>query len=189
MKRIVGVDPGIKGAVVLVTIDGPVARILRSAAVPVREMASGYHLTDTARMARLLEELDPHVVVVERQAPRPGNAAKAMFTAGMMFGTLVEAILRAELPIRLVTPASWKRRVALLGAEKRMAVQAAREIFGASEWLEAARGERTQEHVIASAEAALMAWSSVDPWARDDDSGVRRRRTCDPTTRSGRSRT
>jgi len=159
IMRICGVDPGIAGAIALVVVRHPVATLEHVERMPVRQTAVGMRLTDSEALRAMLDQMRPDLVVMERQAPRPGNAAAAMFTAGMMFGTALEAVLARGSRLKLIVPTVWKRRVGLLHRPKADAVAVATELFGISPLLVAARGVRTKDHVIAGAEAALMAWS------------------------------
>lgn len=159
--RLCGIDPGIAGAIALVVVRHPVPSLESVERMPVRETAVGMRLTDSDALRAMLDAMLPDLVVIERQAPRPGNAASAMFTAGMMFGTVLEAVLARGSRLKLIVPTVWKRRVGLLHRPKADAVGIAAELFGASPLLVPARGVRTKDHVIAGAEAALMAWSAT----------------------------
>jgi hypothetical protein len=68
------------------------------------------------------------VAVVEEVGARPGQGVSAMFTFGMVVGTLLGALSAIGMPITLVSPQEWKRSCrlsSLVGDEAKDAARAA----------------------------------------------------------------
>jgi len=89
---------------------------------------------------KMFEEAD--VIVIERQNPRPGNAAASSFTTGINYGKLLAAAELSEKKIEIIAPQVWKKHFELdIGKQerkkmtpseyKKMSIQKAYEL---SEW-------------------------------------------------------
>jgi crossover junction endodeoxyribonuclease RuvC len=144
---IIGIDPGVTGAFALYAGD----RLVEVHDLPV----SGGHL-DAAILADQLEGLlsaeglRPHVYV-ELQGIRPGSAAGAAGKSMRGFGRIEGVIAALDWPIRIVTPAQWKRQTQTPqdkdGARAR-----------ASQLMPEGAGFWTRKKDHGRAEAALIAW-------------------------------
>jgi hypothetical protein len=66
------------------------------------------------------------MAVVEEVGARPGQGVSAMFTFGLVVGTLLGALTANRLPITLVTPQEWKKSCRLSGLTGDEAKDAAR---------------------------------------------------------------
>ena len=87
----------------------------------------------------MLKEAD--VIVIERQNPRPGNAAASSFTTGINYGKLLAVAELSEKRIEIVAPQVWKKHFKLdIGKKerkkmtpleyKKMSIQKAYELSG-----------------------------------------------------------
>ena len=103
---VVGIDPGLTGAVALVSGDG---RAVSVDDMPVVTKGKGGHDLDLPALRDLLRDLAPERVYVERQQARPGNGACAAHTAGRIYGAILGILTALELPYELVTPQRWKK--------------------------------------------------------------------------------
>lgn len=119
MTRIVGVDPGLSGA--LGMIDGERLTLL---AVGDIEAADGQVMA--GKLADLLGEWSPDLVVIEAVHSMPGQGVRSMFTFGRALGT-VEGIV-AALGISAVSlpPHVWKRIMAVSKDKASARAQAAK---------------------------------------------------------------
>lgn len=120
---ILGTDPGLTGALVLLAKDGE--RIIRCWDMPTAvtgktRSVNAPLLADLIREAIELSDQQGERLqaVVERVASRPGQGIASSFNFGMGFGTLLGALGALDVRISLVTPPQWKKRAGLTGKEK-----------------------------------------------------------------------
>lgn len=121
---IMGIDPGLDGALVLLAGDGE--RIHLLADMPTTTGGQGKRAVDGALLADLVKEAmtasqaegERLEAVVEKVGARPGQGVTSMFSFGLGYGTLLGVLATLGVRVRLVTPASWKRQAKLLGQEK-----------------------------------------------------------------------
>ena len=117
---ILGVDPGKTGALAwhagdrgLVVHDMP----------DLTGAALGACLADL-----ILEDDRPVEAWVESQVGRPGQSSSAMFTFATNYGVILGTLGALNVPVRLVTPAAWKR-AARLSKDKTASRQRAVELW------------------------------------------------------------
>lgn len=122
--RILGVDPGLRGALALiddelgltVVQDMPVVK-LRGSTV----MAEGV-------LRELIRDLDPTHAYVERVHSMPKQGVVSAFTFGMGYGLIRGVLTGLGVATTLVTPNEWKRALRV-GADKREARVIAGRLF------------------------------------------------------------
>lgn len=143
---ILGIDPGLSGAAALVNQAGELVDVFD---LPI---AGEGKLTriDGANLSRLLRATRPTAAIIEAVAARPGQGVSSMFRFGMATGVVAGVIGSLEIPIRWVSPASWKRAMRLT-ADKEAARLRALET-----WPNHAR-DFARKHDHGRAEAALIA--------------------------------
>lgn len=105
--RVVGIDPGKSGGLVLID-DGEI----QAERMPVTAGA-----VDGKRLGTWLVLHSPDVVILEKVGARPKQGVKSMFTFGMGYGVVKGVLESLAIPYRLVTPQAWKRAV-LAGTAK-----------------------------------------------------------------------
>ena len=108
MTTILGIDPGLSGALALVSDEG-----LHVLDMPVAEVR-GKRVIDAARLAHLVQRgfpYQPNHVVLEHVQGVQGSGATSAFSFGRGFG-LVEGVISAlGYPLTLVRPQSWTKAV------------------------------------------------------------------------------
>lgn len=104
--RVMGIDPGLKGGLALLSADG-----LLIERMPVFKV-DGKETLDALAIKRLILDWDPQGVVVEKQMVLPGQGSTSGSRTGFHFGLLVGLIQALNLPITLVGPKTWKRAMA-----------------------------------------------------------------------------
>jgi crossover junction endodeoxyribonuclease RuvC len=145
-RLVLGVDPGLSGALALVDPAGPaLVDVLDMPLVRFGKAA----IVDGAALLDWLDGRAIAAIVIEAVASRPGQGVASSFAFGRAVGG-VEAVLAAlGPPVTHVTPQQWKRRAGLAGA-KADSLALARLRFGA-------RDEFRLEKHEGRAEAALIA--------------------------------
>jgi crossover junction endodeoxyribonuclease RuvC len=111
MRIVIGIDPGIKGAVAAIRESD--RSLIELVDCPTRR-ADGKTLYDVPEMAhtiRRLSLLGEATVILEQAQSMPGQGVVSMFSAGRSFG-LWEGILSAlDVPFRTVRPNVWTKRL------------------------------------------------------------------------------
>jgi crossover junction endodeoxyribonuclease RuvC len=112
MNRIViGIDPGIKGAVAAIRESD--RSLLELADCPTRRVdrTTIYDVPEMAHLIRRLSLMGDATVVLEQAQSMPGQGVKSMYSVGRSFG-LWEGILAAlDVPFRTVRPNVWMKRL------------------------------------------------------------------------------
>lgn len=107
--RVVGVDPGVTGAMALI-VDG---NLLQVADLPV----SDGQVNGRTFVAHLFD-MDPDVVYVERTQPMPKNGSIASYKLGLNSGVIIGAVTAMRHPLHKVRPQEWKKPFHLIGKDK-----------------------------------------------------------------------
>lgn len=111
---IIGIDPGVSGAVVgLDSVGGYVDHLL----MPVMKVGSRNRVNGAA-LAAFLNEYNITHAYLEQVGAMPGQGVTSMFTFGHAAG-VAEGILQGlGIPYTLVTPQAWKQTAGLIGKDK-----------------------------------------------------------------------
>ena len=157
MSLILGIDPGLSGALAfftpgtgaLVVHDVPVLALTRNGKAK-REV-------DAVELARLVDAAGPiDHAYIEAVGAMPGQGVSSVFAFGKVFGLLLGILAANFIPHTLVPPARWKRALRV-PAEK----DGAR--ARASQLLPAHAGLWTRAKDDGRAEAALIAFYGTRP--------------------------
>lgn len=156
---VLGVDPGVGGALALVELAG-------SKLVAARTMPSVDFGTKTRRgvdpreVGAWLAECGawPDIAIIEHQQPMPSDGKSSASVLGCMFGSISSIIYGLGVPLHFTTPPSWKRKADLLGSPKEQVLVKARQVFGICPEFTPLRLVRDKADTIAMADAALIAW-------------------------------
>ena len=124
MSRILGVDPGLEGAVAVVE-EGILLDAWDLPHVDGTLDAGALHAAISAL------ELDPvfDIVVVERVSAFPGNGSMGNFKLGFSAGTIAGVVGSLGLPLDRTSPSNWKRRMSLTGKTKDAARLLVRDLY------------------------------------------------------------
>lgn len=149
---ILGVDPGLSGALAWITPD--TQRIVAIEDMPVTAAASGTGRSEIspAALSMLVTRDNLLSAVLERVSSRPGEGVSSAFKFGTGYG-MIQGVLAAHgVPVRFVTPQVWKRAMGIpSGAPKDASRQRAMEAFPTQALL----FSRKKDH--GRADAALLA--------------------------------
>lgn len=99
---ILGIDPGASGAIAFYFPDRPDV-------ITVEDVPTVDGQLDPITLARRIAQMSPTMAVVERAAARPGQGVVSMFKFGCAYGMALGVLGSRQIPIHLVTPATWKR--------------------------------------------------------------------------------
>lgn len=143
MTCILGLDPGVSGAIAFFFCDAPDRVAVEDVPVVAGEISA--HL-----LADRIKTFGPSIAMVERVSAMPGQGVSSMFNFGVSFGQARGVIGALNIPLHYVTPARWKKHFRI-SADKDAAREAAIRLFPSC----SASFARKKDH--GRAEAALIA--------------------------------
>lgn len=143
--RVIGIDPGKTGAVALDAGDESAVDDLMLLRVHSKS------LVNPVKFRELLEKAAPDLIVIEHQGVRPKQGISSSGQTMFLYGGLLATCFTLGVPVEVVHAASWKRRMGLLGAGKKVSIKKAVKAFPAL----ADRLKRQKDHN--RAEALLLA--------------------------------
>jgi len=112
--RILGIDPGLTGALVMLEDDQPIEWM----EMPTYVVGSSNRV-NCAALASWIKHL-PWLdgACVELTGARPGQGVTSMYTFGHACGSVSGVLGALEVPVTMVTPQSWKKRAGLTIKDK-----------------------------------------------------------------------
>jgi hypothetical protein len=119
MTIIMGIDPGISGAVAFYFPMVPSRISVDDVPVAGGEI-NGYEL------ARLIKIHRPTLAVVEKVGAMPGNGGVSMFNFGRAYGDVRGVISALDIPMHFVTPQKWKKHFGLTSDKEQSRLRAIR---------------------------------------------------------------
>ena len=148
MAIILGVDPGLTGALAFFDTDAPNR-------IDVLDMPTVNKEIDGGQLAQYIRDRNPVMAVVEQVAARPGQGVSSMFRFGLVYGAVLGVLGACMVPRTDVAPNVWKRKMRFAGGDegKEQARAWAIRTFP----LDADRFRRKSDHGRADA-AALAVW-------------------------------
>jgi crossover junction endodeoxyribonuclease RuvC len=99
MASLVAVDPGLHGAIAVLSPSGAIT------AVPM-PLAGG--ALDLPAIAAIIRDTFPQWVILEKVASRPGQGVASTFKFGQGYGSILGIAAAVGVPVELVTPQRWK---------------------------------------------------------------------------------
>jgi crossover junction endodeoxyribonuclease RuvC len=150
--NILGVDPGIRGGLAIVSIDanGAAPQLIDAIDIPVNGVGAKERV-DVLAIRSWIERHAPQHALIERAQAMPKQGASSGFKYGRAVGAIEAAIACCGIPLTIVEPSVWKRFYGLRGGDKEAGCQRALQLFPAAHALLA----RKKDH--GRAEAALIA--------------------------------
>lgn len=147
--RILAFDPGISGGYAI--LDGfiVVARGRMPIDKNLKNKKSTINLTE---VSRLMLNHRPDVVVLERQAPRPGEGVSSAWTSGYNFGLLFATASAIVNNIALVAPRTWATKLhdseSPIEDPKARSLEVAKKLFPLEDFLATERSSKPHEGII-----------------------------------------
>jgi crossover junction endodeoxyribonuclease RuvC len=126
MTIVMGIDPGISGAVAFYFPMVP-SRI----AVDDTPIAGGE--VNVHELARLIRIHRPTLAVIERVSAMPGQGVTSMFNFGRSYGDVRGVIGAMDVPMHFVTPQKWKKHFGLSSDKDECRLRAIRVFPNAAE--------------------------------------------------------
>lgn len=147
--RVIGIDPGASGAIVLLSDGVPVEWML----MPTMKIGSATRVNAAALAQFIGEQWESPIdhVYVEAVHSMPGQGVASSFNFGHSCGVVMGVLGALGMPHTLVTPQAWKKRAGLIGTDKDAARSRALQMWPT--WTELSQKIKGQ----AFADAALIA--------------------------------
>ena len=151
---ILGIDPGARGAVAVLTDDGDLIALHDMPAV---EETSGRPATNAPLLAAIFAKAHASHAYVEFVGARPTDAKASAFAFGRARGVIEGVAGALAIPLRFITPPVWKRAAGVTPGMENKDAARARAI---ARW--PAQAEMfARKKDVDRAEAALMGWAGL----------------------------
>ena len=105
--RVVGIDPGVHGAVGYLSDSETIVTDL-----PVYMIGTTSQV-DAHALDQLLRAWEPHLVVVEDNRANGRNGSLANYSMGFSMGTIIAVVTMLRFRLRRVRPVDWQREMGL----------------------------------------------------------------------------
>lgn len=116
---IIGIDPGCSGALVALDGNGQIIDTLLMPTIKVGTKSRVNGAAIAAWLGKLMwERTENWQAFLEQVGAMPGQGVSSMFTFGHAAGLVEGVVAGAGIPLTLVTPQSWKKKVGLIGQDK-----------------------------------------------------------------------
>ena len=111
--RILGVDPGNSGALVVLENGEPIEWMR----MPTFSVGKNTRV-NCAALARWVTDQNIEQAYVENVGAMPGQGVTSMFTFGHAAGSVLGVLGAFQIPVHMVAPVSWKKRAGIAGKDK-----------------------------------------------------------------------
>jgi crossover junction endodeoxyribonuclease RuvC len=151
--NILGVDPGIRGGLAIVSIDanGGAPILIDAIDIPVAGVGAKERVDALAIRTWILQHAPQHALI-ERAQAMPQQGASSGFKYGRAVGAIEGVIACCEVPLTIIESTAWKKFHQLRGGDKETGRQRALQLFPAAHALLA----RKKDH--GRGESALIAF-------------------------------
>ncbi len=169
--RILGADNGLDGALALVEADSTVAAFIMPVVV-VKDSKRDY---DVTAIVRLLRELKPDHVFIEKAQSMPGQGVASMFSTGRGYGLMCGIVAALEIPYTLVHPKTWQKvmfKDLPKSDTKAMSYIVCSRLWPKHSWRASPRCKKPHDGMTDAALIALYGWRSLNSksptWQADE---------------------
>ena len=129
---IIGIDPGISGAICFLE-NGKILEVIEMPSMAEgkknKKQVNGAQIFNEISMRIKNRDLDKIKVVIEHVSAMPGQGVTSMFNFGQSFGILKGICSAMQLSMYFVRPAKWKKYFNLINSEKDASRTKAIEVF------------------------------------------------------------
>lgn len=123
MTCILGIDPGISGALAFYFSEAP-DRVL------VEDMLVAGKMVSAPLLANSIRRYAPSMAIIEAVGSRPGQGVSSTFRFGTAYGIAQGVIGALQIPVEFVSPQRWKKHFHLSG-DKELSRTKAQQLFPA----------------------------------------------------------
>lgn len=145
----IGVDPGINGAICKLTNGKLIIHDMPTMKIVVNK--KNRKTIDMIKLREIIISLKPTVAYVEKVQSMPQNGGVQNFNFGMAYGQILASLAMCNCRIELVTPQAWKKAMGVT-SDKQTSIDAYHQIFPKQPEL-----VKLKKH-IDRAEASLIAY-------------------------------
>ena len=131
MTNILGIDPGLDGALAIVSGDTVVA-VQDMPTNTVTVNGKQRRIVDAYALARWIDAQQIDFAVIEDVSSQPKDGAVQAFKFGMTKGHAVQAVASNMIRMFLAHPSTWKRAMGLEGQDKDASRRVASQMFPAA---------------------------------------------------------
>ncbi len=126
----IGIDPGISGALALLTDDNKLVEVIDMPVIPLGKAKRQINGAELAKqLSRWCSQSGAVTAYLEKVSAFPGQGVTAMFNFGMSYGVTLGTLGALQIPVVLVTPQSWKRKANFIGKPKDYARTLAQQLY------------------------------------------------------------
>jgi crossover junction endodeoxyribonuclease RuvC len=153
---IVGIDPGVSGAIAFLSTSGVLVEVLD---LPVAEVKVGKGLRRQLMpgvLAKLLFERKPVTVMLEQVGSQPGEGAVGAFSFGRGFGQIEGVLCGLGVSYSLVRPQAWKKALGVPADKGGARLHAARLWPGAADQFKRVKDDGRAEAALIGLYACRM---------------------------------
>lgn len=131
--KMLGIDPGHKGSLVLINERGVVLARHRMPTFKYT-LKSGKNKTavDAVKLTAIIKAMGPDAAWIENVHSKPTDGHVGAFTFGKGFGTLIGVLAALGVPTRFIEPATWKAAMKVT-ADKGTSTRRAKQLFPGAE--------------------------------------------------------
>jgi Holliday junction resolvasome RuvABC endonuclease subunit len=127
--KILGTDPGITGAAVILEINGDAApQLIAAIDIPLTGVKAKQRV-DAIALRNWIAEHNPQHAYIERGQAMPKQGSSSGFKYGRAIGAIEAVIACSGVPMTIVEPALWKKFHGLRGGDKESGRQRALQLF------------------------------------------------------------
>ena len=111
--RVLGIDPGASGALVVLDNDQPVEWMEMPTYQP-----SSHRKVNCAELSAWIDNLQVEKAFIEQVHAMPGQGVSSMFYFGHSVGSVMGVLGALKIPVKEIRPVVWKKRAGLLNTDK-----------------------------------------------------------------------
>ena len=111
--RVLGIDPGITGALVILDNDEPIEWLLMPSMV-----VGKHNRVHGSAIARWINHIKPEMAIMELVGAMPKQGVTSMFSFGHSAGTVSGVLEALFIPTAMVTPQYWKKCAGMINKSK-----------------------------------------------------------------------
>jgi hypothetical protein len=104
--RILGIDPGLSGGLVLLDSGKPVVRQIMPV-IEIKKAKGTKREYDISTIAMMIRQMQPEQAVIELQHAMPGQGGVSMFSIGLGYGILRGLVAGLTIPYSIVHAKTW----------------------------------------------------------------------------------